>query len=443
MPQPEQHRHILQLLESPREDLNVEIKDWLDLGQKKVAADMIRELIALANHGGGWLIFGFAEDKPHFKWANECPFPASLYSQDAINDLCKKYADPVFHCEVYHLESSAGNAHVIVEVPGGHGVPVRAKRGGPDGSKLRSDVYYVRRPGPASGPVGSAHEWDQLLKRCLSNQREELLTGFRSIVNAVGGESEIVQALVGQEEPLTKWRAESRARLDELLTADVSTVSEDPYAGGTFSAAYRLLGARSRVTRRELLAALTHARGNETGWPVWIMLTRPDMLPYPHGEGIEYWHRRAAGSHADFWRVSTDGEAFLLRGYQEDFMDRVAPRSVLSVTIPALRAGECLLHASRLAALLGATKVEFSLEWTGLDGRRLTNLSSSDWFIGGDYISRQDNVATSIQADAREISDLLPELVRQLLDPLYEIFDFFQVPPNFYAIELARLRGQR
>jgi predicted HTH transcriptional regulator len=49
------------LLDFPREDMATEIKDWLNLGDSMVRAKLAKELIALANHGGGYLLFGFSE----------------------------------------------------------------------------------------------------------------------------------------------------------------------------------------------------------------------------------------------------------------------------------------------------------------------------------------------------------------------------------------------
>ena len=46
-----------------------------------------------------------------------------------------------------------------------------------------------------------------------------------------------------------------------------------------------------------------------------------------------------------------------------------------------------------------------------------------------------------MQAD--QISDGLPELVGKLVAPLYELFDFFQLPGALPAEELARMRANR
>ena len=61
-----------------------------------------------------------------------------------------------------------------------------------------------------------------------------------------------------------------------------------------------------------------------TGWNTWWVPTRQAIKPYPSDGAIECWlggdtsehhqeHRDA--DHSDFWRITPDGRAFLLRGY--------------------------------------------------------------------------------------------------------------------------------
>jgi hypothetical protein len=209
----EVQRQLIELLDFPREDLGTEIKDWLPLHEKISQANLSIALIALANHGGGYILFGFREDTAGWSASGRCPHPQQHYAQDAINNILKAYAEPVFACDVHHIASSGRTAHVVVRVPGGHRVPIRSKKDGPPRSRLKADVYYIRRPGPESAPPGSGREWDDLLRRCLTAQREELLASFRNIV-AVIGASPMADAI--GTSALEAWEAASTERLDEL-----------------------------------------------------------------------------------------------------------------------------------------------------------------------------------------------------------------------------------
>lgn len=440
-------RRLMELLDDPREDMAVEIKDWLDLADKCVAADFAREVLALANHGGGTVLFGFADDATGWPPSGACAYSGRLYSQDAINNLCKRYADPPFHCTVHRLESSTGNDHVLIEVPGGHRTPVRSRRDGPPGSRLKANVYYVRRPGPESAPIGSAQEWDTLLRRCMSAQREELLDSFRTIARALGAGGGILTLLGAEPDPsLAAWIEESRARLDELMAEELPDERPSRYAPGTFSAAYIVLDPVVVPSLQNLMTILEDVHGSETGWPPWTVFHRPDLRPRPGDHLIECWLRETTfgdGAHSDFWRVAIDGKAFLLRGYQEDSVpDQLIPGAALDLTIPVWRTGECLLHAARLAERLGGTRIEFGMEWTGLRGRQLSTFASPERVIGGKYIGRQDKVSTAIETDVSAVADTLPELVQHLVEPMYASFDFFKPGDLLYAQEIAKLRDR-
>jgi hypothetical protein len=82
------------------------------------------------------------------------------------------------------------------------------------------------------------------------------------------------------------------------------------------------------------------------------------------------------------------------------------------------------------------------MTWTGLNGRRLTSLANTNRWLPGEYISRADEISTAIVADVATVTDTLPELVRQLVEPLYTSFSFFQPPDLLYAQELAEMRRQ-
>ncbi|MCE9523139.1 MAG: ATP-binding protein, partial [Alphaproteobacteria bacterium] len=86
------------LVDNPAETLSVEHKQWLDLTDKGVRADLARHIAALANHGGGVIVFGFTDD---MKFAGANPFAA--VDRDVIASIVTKYLEPPFHCDVHSL----------------------------------------------------------------------------------------------------------------------------------------------------------------------------------------------------------------------------------------------------------------------------------------------------------------------------------------------------
>jgi hypothetical protein len=149
--------------------------------------------------------------------------------------------------------------------------------------------------------------------------------------------------------------------------------------------------------------------------------------------------------HSDFWRVSPQAQFFLIRGYQEDGeIKGIRPGKLFDITLPTWRLGEILLYAASMARQLGAPQAKITIvaEWTGLNGRDLTHLSGTRLLFEG-HLSHQDRYRTSLAVQADQIGDMLPELAHRVLHPLYELFDFFQLPMKLVTEELAQMRANQ
>jgi hypothetical protein len=424
------------LVDYPRESLEVELKTWLDLGVEADRANVAQALLALANHGGGFVVLGLEERDGGWHRAAGGPPDESAYNQDTVNEIAKKYADPPFHCEVRRVVRDA--PHLVIVVPGGQRVPVRARAGGPDNRHVKKDTYYIRRPGPESAPIQSGAEWDALLRRCLQAAKDEIADLIRA---AMGGVATV--PAVTTEMRLAEWVEQSRGRLQTLIREELAHEKPNRYALGTWSFAYAL-DEPVVVSLAELEQTMNQANGHITGWPAFIMFTRDDFAPYPHDGAIEAWvHEKGVvrqGSHSDFWRASTDGRLFLLRGYQEDDdVQKLKPGTAIDRGLPIWRMGECLLHVQRFAQLVGRSggRVVVQARWTGLKGRELGE-HMGNWPMGPDSRAcRQDEVTTVLTLDAGSIRAKLGEHVKALTEPLYSAFGFAAVDRTRIDHELS------
>src|SRR3990167_9558937 len=103
------------LIERPVEREWLELKSWIDLKDKSSPsrAGIARHLAAIANYGGGYLVFGFNGD------GTRCAASGDVrkhYSHDVIAGIVDRYLHPNFQCEVA-FESFAGVEHAIVWIP--------------------------------------------------------------------------------------------------------------------------------------------------------------------------------------------------------------------------------------------------------------------------------------------------------------------------------------
>lgn len=441
------------LLIAPREDLGCEIKNWLDLqGSNEDRATFAKAVLAIANHGGGFVIVGYVETADGVVEAEGRPATLDSYSQDQINGIVHHYCDPLFHCSVHFVENPLGAVFPIVVVPGGHRVPIRARRAGPNGNTVQNNAIYIRRPGPRSESPQTSNDWDDLLGRCLRNRRDEMFDQIRDLITGAVPQLE----LPPERDRLKDWVTSSRSRWNSLVdTLPQGVGPRLPH--GRYCIAYEVVGDRKQIGLAQLPEVLRTSVVRHTGWPPFWYPARAGIGPYPIDGAVECWlggdshtppeERDAA--HSDFWRIHLDGLAFLMRGYQEDGSDkhRSGQHPSLSgtcfdVTLPVWRIGEALLHARQLAKNLfeEPATIKFSAIYEGLAGRRLVSLSGRRYISDG-RAAHQDSITLSTHVDAQAIESNLPEIVHPLLSPLYGLFNFFELPMSLVTEELGRMRA--
>ena len=216
-------RRLADLLIEPHETLDVELKVWLDItGSNEHKAVLAKALLGLANHGGGFVIIGLLEGATGGIEAPSRPASLAAYNPNSVNAVVSGYAEPVFHCDVQIVAAPSGLQYPIISVPGGHRVPIRSRRDGPNGETIKQNCYYIRRPGPQSEPPQSGREWDDLIRRCIANAREEIIDQMRSIF---AGPS--ISFVAQQSDPITAIPRES--------TLSLTTHAPAPHVAGTAS----------------------------------------------------------------------------------------------------------------------------------------------------------------------------------------------------------------
>lgn len=438
-----------------RESLEFEINNWLDLtSSNEDKATVAKAIIAIANHGGGFILLGYTEVNGVYVESEGRPPNFDAYNQDSINGIVQNYCDPPFHCAVHLVPSPEGRLFPVIVIPGDHKVPIKARRAGPHGQTVQNHAIYIRKPGPRSEVPQSAQDWDQLLDRCLRNRRDELLDQMRDLISGVVPQvvptDETDQLLEFQSQSFSRWQA---------LSNELPNGSGPKFEHGYYSFAYEIVGTPRHVSMQEFSEILRSAEVRHTGWPPFWYPTRRGIEPYPLDGGIECWlggdsetpPTQRDPAHSDFWRIQPNGFAYLIRGYQEDAgevlrrtREPYPPAEVFDLTLPIWRIGEAMIHAKRLAEILfdGPTTLKFRAQYTGLSGRQLTSLSNRRDIRDG-RISRQDTIELITHVETASIEANLPEILHPMLIPLYSVFDFFQLPMFIVTEELDRLRSNR
>ncbi|MBZ9884824.1 ATP-binding protein [Mesorhizobium sp. CA10] len=433
---------LTSLIDHRREEPDIEYKAWLDLSSPEARAKIAKHLCALSNFGGGWLVFGIANDGSYSE-----PHPENLqgYHQDTINGIVDKYLAPAFHCQVYNGTSSVtGKLYPIVRVPP-HGVtPICAKANGPIVGKTISGVaqgvHYIRVPGPKSVPVESPSLWRELIHRCVVNERESLLGSIGRLFDRPAQlvEANALDQLIMDAESL--W----------IDSVPESGWPADPKTTRTIFA-FRLLGPERQrpepLALKALQTALRQASNVadaaiQQGWSFFLESggagQRPKVTLVNEVEGYEALMVADGDSFSmtpTLWRAMIDGTGFEIRLQDEDsswLIDAVNARRSrvwlagdrLAPILQLRRAWQFLAFVRAFASNFpDAVSVQLSVDYKGLAGRSLDDPMPGrlmGFYPVAHVDQRREKIESSVEALA---GDGINEAAIKLLSPIIRLFD--------------------
>ena len=428
------------LIDNLQESLDVEVKNWLGgLGSNEEKSKFAKEIIALANNGGGYIFIGFGDKGAGHPGLTPLTSEKEAFTQDAIAAVVNSYITPAFQCSLgWYRRAGSQIKHPVISVPGGHRTPVFAKRSSPDGAeateRLQNNVVYVRRPGGQSEPPRSQDDWAKLLERLVKARQGDLLDAIREILNPLNTLAEPASTLLEwQDESLKAWQS----RISALKPGDGRRLES-----GYWSFAFLVL-LDNPPSLAEINDALRKGLSHLSGWPPFTYLHQTPMRPVAQGDVMEAWLANTHDQNQfidhngdnDFWRVSRSGKGFLLRPMQEDepgyLSNRYPPPQGKSfdLTLPIYRMAELLklVEAFGLKFADENARYDVLLRYYGMKDR---TLQQHKW----EYALRDGARCHSEMLESRlsgiisELSTNIEERVFALLTPVFEQFDFTKLP---------------
>ncbi|TVQ94622.1 MAG: hypothetical protein EA397_01275, partial [Deltaproteobacteria bacterium] len=321
--------------------------------------------------------------------------------------------------------------HPVITVPGDHRTPVWAARSSPDQSTLRTDTVYVRRPGGSSEPPKTQDDWEKLLERLLRARGTDLLDAIREIMHPSKQRGPDLPALATwHEDSLSRWRS----RVDPLPDGDARKLDVGYW---TFSFEITPF---AQPSLSELIEFLRHGVRRYSGWPPFTYLDAGPRKPKALGNDIEAWlaaeHDRrqtvAVDERCDFWRLSKQGTGFLLRPMQEDrssYLRGAQPGNFFDYELPVYRATELLKFVEAMAVTFVDRNTQYAAKlcYHGMEGRTLRHHRGRTFFAEGARCS-QDVVQSHLSGSISDFEHNLDEVVYKLLYPIYEQFEFTELP---------------
>lgn len=209
---------------------------------------------------------------------------------------------------------------------------------------------------------------------------------------------------------------------------------------GSFEFRLALPHPKPQFEHQQLRDASERAQIHTFGWPLGIVLDKPQYLPRPRADGISaeveiktFKMLSYTKSSYDYWSLRRNGDFYLLKTLYEDERHPDEPR-VLFFNTRIVRITEVFLYCARLYGTLGVdptTQVSVAIRHSALRGRVLSssNPARSVW---AKQPSEEDVSETILSSPLGAIESDLVDLVKQVARPLLVLFEFFELSDPVY-----------
>jgi hypothetical protein len=236
--------------------------------------------------------------------------------------------------------------------------------------------------------------------------------------------------------------------LPELRQLALQEFSDGAFLG--YWEAVSVVAPKGNWTVTELREAVAASQIDTFGWPIGVFYDQDPDRALPTAGGIRavvnFNHQRTRSDwvHLDVWSLRKTGDFYMLRDYFED--TRIQP-SVIFFNTRIVQVTELLLFLSRLYSRLNLGElatVRIQLTHAKLRGREISAIGNRGPSMRpGRHAAIEESVVTELTTTVLGLADNLPEIVQALLDPLFELFDYFRPGPAIYQNIIERfLRGE-
>jgi len=152
------------LLLSFAESQSLDYKEELNLSDKDSRAALAKDVIAMANWGGGKIIVGVAEPVPgRFRLKGITPEKLPSYEVTKLNNSIKDFVDPHIHLNSKFLEHENKHYCLITVPPGGKSIYLPKKQN--ENAKLYCGRIYTRNTSAESAEIRTSVELRELFEK--------------------------------------------------------------------------------------------------------------------------------------------------------------------------------------------------------------------------------------------------------------------------------------
>ncbi len=467
---------IQALVERPGESLSVEIKRWFDPDKPDGKFLLIKAAFAIRNHGGGYIVLGFDDETLQPDSENIPINTKESFHQDKIQEIITKYASEPFGITV-EFPSREGKVYPVITIPPGVKTPVAVRSDlknteNADKSLVSGSIYVrsLNSNNRVSSTKAGWNDWPAIIEVCFENRETDIGRFLRRHLGNLKSENlnavaklilEIAQPLsvesnqskLTNEEVAQKYSEESEERFCSAIKEKKITLPEF----GAWDVSLILLGdIPPYKANDDFLNLLRQNNPNYTGWPIWLIsrnFSDKSKQPYIFNKTWEAFllNLDKAGLHdLDFMRYDPKGRFYLKRMYQDDQAGQSkvpGPCTVLDFCLPIIRSAEAVAVGLTLAKAMGCspekTTLAFLFKWNKLNKRELTSWVNPERYISSGQRAYQDEVSSYIEVPLETSLSAVGGIVAQIIQPLFQVFDGFQISSKVVEDLTQRLIERR
>ena len=429
------------LLTSPGERQHVEYKSAMPFDDDTAfGLRLIKHILGMANVGGGWLVIGY-EDATLQSDPNHSQEIAATYDTTRLSAAIDKLVqgDQRIQLSVFmEIHPKTQLPHPIIQVQGFVRTPFicRSTKSASDTSQqiLQTGKVYIRRPGAATSEIQTPSEWEELLRRCVSQRRDEFLSEFVDLFRRMN---------VGASTPVE----DTKGKLDRWMFKQWggSTTKESlPVGYGYIESGQMLVRPGDSIWNiQDLRKAVASARLPFTDW-----INDGQLIPTENG--VEGRPEPTVNTGTEYWHLEQDGtyysSVFFREDYEPPFFSSNSghPSKSLWFDLAIFRIARALWRGATLYEELDIAPDEsflVSIKHGGLGGRTIyTSEARYPYYIDFRGTSRADTHEWQGEVTIDLIRGQLVELVHEIANSLFVKFEFAEISKSLIEHIMRKYR---
>jgi hypothetical protein len=431
------HIYFRDKLDYPAESKDTDYKAATKFDEKTdFTAKLVKHILGFANSGGGYLIIGFREKNDK----SLEPDPAltdEIRGSFEVTRLCQHIETYLvgqdrIKIEIYKEPSSSGIIYPIISVGRFPEYPFSCTKDFRSDSTgeliLESGLIYIRTEGARTLHVKAPTEWRQLIRECIKASKEVEAKKPIKLETPKKKKKGIKLVTRGAQEKFEDWVIEENDNALKIL-------KENKLSEGYYRYIVQVPHGLNAIDSTSLLKIAEKSECRNTGWPIGVILTKPEDRPIPLNNGIRAVIKGIKNiingtEEIDYWALNNFGHFFFIRTFEEDSEGNSEQRNkIFWFDAVIWRISEIITYASNLCTELNlkqTEKINLSILYEGLKGR---TLAISNPRRVPFMHARESHVNKYEQDVEIEVGNLVPKLkdnTYSIVRGLTGLFDFYK-----------------